>query len=146
MTKFDDTKTVKEAKQFLKDHLETGVNCPCCGQHVKLYPRALNSGLARALILMHRAPTTPEGWVDIKNVDVRGGDYAKLRYWELIEQRSSGSGVWRVTLKGVKFVSDQGRVPKTVFVYNGRVRAFSDDTINIRQALGKAFSYEELMR
>jgi hypothetical protein len=142
----------ESAKEFLRANYEKGCRCPACDQHVKLYKRGLNAGMARALILISRGPKIDaNGWVDIKSIDVRGGDYAKLRYWELIEQRPNedqkkkDSGIWRVTQKGLKFISDQIRVPSHAHVYNDRVRGWSDNDVNIRQVLGKAFDYSQLM-
>lgn len=134
----------EDIKQFLLDNYEKGCECPACGQNVRLYKRPLNAAMARALILISKAPKANDaGWVDIKSVDVRGGDYAKLRYWELLE--AGEPGLWRVTQKGLKFISDQIRVPSHAHVYNDRVRGWSDEDVNIRQALGEAHDYTQLM-
>ena len=142
----------EDTKAFLRANYEKGCRCPACDQHVKLYKRPLGAGMARSLILISKGPKIgASGWVDIKSIDVRGGDYAKLRYWGLLEQRPNAdpktkdSGVWRVTQKGLKFINDQIRVPSHAHVYNDKVRAFSDVDVNIRQALGKAFDYSQLM-
>jgi hypothetical protein len=142
----------EDTKAFLRANYEKGCRCPACDQHVKLYKRPLGAGMARSLILISKGPKIDAGgWVDIKSIDVRGGDYAKLRYWGLIEQRANDdekkkdSGLWRVTQKGLKFINDQVRVPSHAHVYNDKVRAFSDVDVNIRQALGKSFDYSELM-
>ena len=42
--------TIKEAKEHLRNNFEEGIDCPCCGQFVKLYKRKLNSGMAATLI------------------------------------------------------------------------------------------------
>ncbi len=82
-----------------------------------------------------------------------GGDSAKLAYWRLIEtlegEREDGStriGYHRITDKGVAFVEGRIRVPKHVFIYDGNHLGFSDETLDIREALGHAFDYGELMR
>lgn len=141
--------SIAEAKQFLRENIEEGCKCPCCGQEVKLYKRVLNAQMAWFLIALHRAPRLDGNWVDIKALDVRGGDYAKTRYWGLVEVKDDptkrSSGLWRLTQKGLKFVHDQVRVPRHVLVYNGECRGFSDQDIGIRQALGAGFDYSELM-
>ena len=137
--------TIKEGRAFLKQHLRDGCKCPCCGQEVKLYRRALSVAMARFLIALYRAPSLDDNWVDIKNLDVRGGDYAKTRYWGLVEIRDDSSGLWRLTQKGLKFVHDQVRVPRHALVYDGKCTGFSDQDIGIRQALGAGYDYTELM-
>ena len=46
----------EDTKRFLRANYEKGCRCPACDQHVKLYKRALSSGMARALILISRGP------------------------------------------------------------------------------------------
>ena len=44
------------------------------------------------------------------------------------------------------FVSGKMSVKSHVHIYNNIVMGFSDTTITIREALGKKFDYQELMR
>ncbi len=104
------TTTLKQAKDFLRLYAEKGVRCPCCKQYVKVYRRVLGSQMARWLIWLVRTweqtdkaryGSTPrfafdrrfeEGtdvgvWVYIRQSPVRGGDYAKLIHWGLVEQK-----------------------------------------------------------
>jgi hypothetical protein len=147
-------KTIKEAKDFIINHREDGVECPCCGQFCKLYKRALNSSMARFLIWIVRTVDT-ETWVDWRDAPasvVHGGDYGKLKHWDLIEnmvnhnptQRTSG--MWKPTPKGVSFVQRRIRIPKQVFIYDNTVIGFSKENVDIVSALGKKFNYQELMR
>jgi hypothetical protein len=104
--------------------------------------------MARALIAMTHMPKSAEGWVDVKSLPVRGGDYAKLRYWGLIEPRvveGKMTGYWRLTVKGTRFVADRERVPKYARVYDGKLRALEGEEISIRQSLGNRFNYDKLM-
>lgn len=144
--------SISEAKEFLRENFEKGCKCPACDQFVKLYKRNLSANMARAIILISRAPTINQnGWVDIRSVDLRNGDYARLRFWGLIEQRKNqdtkkkDSGIWRVTHEGMKFINDQIRVPSHVYVYDNKIIKWSDELVNIRQALKKSFDYNKLM-
>ena len=46
--------TIAEAKQYLRKNFKEGTVCPCCDKYVKAYKRKLNSGIARALIIMYK--------------------------------------------------------------------------------------------
>ena len=132
-----------DTKQWLKENYEgTGCKCPACGKHVQLKDRKISSAMAKALITISKH----QGEVNISELkEIRGGDYAKLRYWSLIEEVRPGR--WKITHKGRQFVHDKVRVPKVVWVYNNRVRRFNEEeTINIREALGKPSLYQELMK
>jgi len=147
----DSQATLKQIKDFLRAHIDEGCKCPGCGQEVKKYRRVLGVQMARFLIALYRAPKLPDGWIDIRTLDVRGGDYAKTLYWGLVELRGNvdpkkrKSGFWRLTPKGLLFIHDQVRVPKYALVYNHRCLGFSNQDTGIRQALGQKFSYEKLM-
>jgi hypothetical protein len=144
--------TIKEGREFLRRKRHEGATCPCCEQHVQVYRRSINAGMAFALILLSRKPSSDSGWIDIRAVDgLRGGDYAKLRHWGLLEQRPNTdpkkkwSGLWRLTQLGRQFVHDQARVQRYAHVYNGRVLTFSGEDVSIRRCLGRKFDYEELV-
>lgn len=48
--------TLEQAKQLLRDAVKIGeaIECPCCKQMVKIYKRKLNSGMAKALLLIYK--------------------------------------------------------------------------------------------
>lgn len=143
-------------QDWLRDNIEPGVDCPCCGQLVKLYPRPIHKTMARGLIMMYRAAPVGE-WVYMPDVlrplgRSRGGDEAKLAYWGLIEHddgvREDGSkrtGWWRVTEKGRLFVRGAVSVPKFARVFNGRCLRFDGEQVHIWDALQSLFDYNELM-
>jgi hypothetical protein len=160
------TTTVVEAKAWLKAHARKGVRCPACRQFVKIYRRALGSQMARWLIWLVRTweqaglarnRTALDPWIDIRRSPVRGGDYAKLAHWGLIEHKPNtekkdngakdtrDSGMWRPTFKGLDFVQRRVTVPSHIFLYDN-IRIGEETTlITIEQALGKRYSYAELM-
>lgn len=148
--------SLEEAKKCLLSNLDEGTTCPCCGQHAQRYRRKLNADMAKALIQIYKAWMAAGGgntWIDIKSVDVRGGDYGKLAHWGLLEHRPSEgtvfkwSGHWRLSSRGVSFVKNGLTVPSHVYVYNGKLQSVdTSETTTIKLALGSKFNYEELMR
>jgi hypothetical protein len=72
-------------------------------------------------------------------------DFAKLRYWELIEAAPAGAfgegksvaGRWRVTPRGMKFLNNMIRVPRAVRIYNGHFCGFvdADDLVGVHDVL-----------
>jgi len=156
-----DLRTLEEARQYLHDNIREGLNCPCCGQIARVYRRKLNRIMAQSLVAFYRHATRKAGpkrrevWFHALEVltqeapEVRGsGDYAKLRYWGLIETGPAG-GVFCLTRLGVEFVQGRCRVPRYVHVFNDNVVQVKDDDpeppIDVREALGEGFDLKELM-
>jgi hypothetical protein len=148
--------TIESAQDYLEALADDGVECPCCGQNVKLYRRKLYTTIARQLIMLwHARNNDADGWVHASQLNIvrsGGGDLAKARYWGLVEaadkrtREENSSGLWRITDRGIDFVERRWRARKYVLLYNGRVVGFDGEKITIVDALGDAFSYQELMR
>jgi hypothetical protein len=148
--------TVGEAQDYCEAIAEEGAACPCCGQNVKLYRRKLYSTPARQLIMLYHARDNDcDGWLHIGELNAiisGGGDLAKLRHWRLVEAADertpveNSAGLWRITDDGVAFVEMRRRVHKYVLLFDGRVIGFAGDEITIRDALGTAFDYAELLQ
>ncbi len=154
--------TVAQAKVWLREHTKKGAECPCCRQRVQFYRRTLTSAMAHALIVIERHFRTNQDWLHVpKHLTAvgakeasRGGDYAKLRDWDLIEPRpgerddsSTRTGFWKITSKGVAFVRGEIRVPKIIEIYNQHPTGndVGPGTISIQEALGTDFDYAKLM-
>lgn len=140
------------AREWLRDRVDKGAKCPCCGQFAKVYRRKITSPMARVLIAMYRHD--PTGWVYLPELGLSRGDEAKMRYWGLVEPmpdsvRKDGSsrvGIWRLTALGRLWVQNSARVPKYVRIYDGRCLGFDDSEMaSIVDALGTRFNYSELM-
>jgi len=153
--------SVEVARTWLHLSLADGAYCPCCGQLAKLYRRKLNATMSLVLVLLYRRfKEDPElEWLHVptflngKGVAARGGDWAKLTHWGVLEalQRSrdneaAGVGYYRVTDKGRSFVEIRSSLPSAAFLYDGRVQGFSEDMVTIVETLEKRFDYTELMR
>lgn len=147
---------------FFEEARRKGAACPCCGRFGKVYKRKIHSGMAAVLVLMYRfqhlgfthvhtlinATTSPAVAAAIR------GDFAKLRYWGLLEEGfetdSRGhkryNGMWRITGQGASFVEGSIALPRYVWVYNGTSLGFHGEPITVYDALGDKFSYRELMQ
>jgi len=145
--------TVGEAKDFLHNHWEDGCKCPACSQYVKLYKRKITSAMAYGLVLLynHIKETKPrpvhiEDFFKEKNCpsSVRG-DFAKLRWWGLIDRHDEKPGFYSLTPKGQFFVNGTVEVPRYCMIFNNKCYGFSNERTDIDRALGDEFSYSELM-
>lgn len=160
--KFDPkTTTLAVAQTILMDHAKAGAICPCCRQLVKLYHRPITGAMAYVLILLHRHFLKAPGWLHVPKYltdmskmgsAVRGGDWAKLRYWGLLEEKpedrkdeSNRAGFYRMTEKGHQFAKGEIKVAKAVLLYNDRFLGFAPGEVSIQDCLGKEFSYVDLM-
>lgn len=146
-------KTIDEAKTYLRENWEKGVDCPCCGQLVKRYQYPINSSIATTLISMFQLHYAGHNWVHV-NTQIRptsGGYFSLAQKWGLIvgdkndDSKKRVSGRWALTQKGIDFVTGKILVPKYVYSYDKRTLDFSDEHITIQEALGKEFDYTELM-
>ena len=154
-------KTIQQAKEELRGAWREGIDCPCCGQFVKLYRRKVTSSMARGLISVYHYFERPnaEEWLHVPGFlksSTLCGDFSKLRHWELVElqpfqEREDGSkraGYYRITEVGREYVRGEILIDKYRYEYNGQVRKVTDaDTTqaSIKDALGSKFDYRELM-
>lgn len=150
--------TLVEAKKHLRDNWEKGTDCPCCGQHVKLYSRPMHYMMVAGLIQLYNLDKKKPGYYHVSELSIGQtytsiGDFAKLKYWGLIEQKPKDpkenkrtSGYWRITQRGVQFVLGQRTEHERVLIFNKKNLGLTGDKIDIKQALGGRFNYNELMK
>lgn len=150
----DDTWTLGATKDWLRDLVDEGARCPCCGQHAKVYKRSIHASMAVGLLHMYRAGPAHHPYSLREHVpaSLGRGDVAKLRYWGLLvpaELPTHGSrreGDYMVTRNGLLWLRDALAVPKYVRVYDSeRLGEPFGEPWGIRDALGEKFDYEELM-
>jgi len=94
-------------------------------------------------------------WVELARAPkwvLRSKSMATLHHWELLENKPKkddedkrSSGFWRLTQKGRDFLRHKITVPKHAFVFDTKLIKFSREHTSVVTALGKKFSYEELM-
>lgn len=157
------TTTLAQAQQAMLSSVKAGnpVTCPCCKQLVMLYERPITSSMAKVLILLHRHFKNHADWLHVPGylsemnkigAAVRGGDWSKLRYWALIEEKpevrgdgSKRAGFYKMTDLGHQFARGEAKVSKTAKIYNGRFLGFGDGQVSIQDCLGTEFNYDQLM-
>lgn len=148
---------IEEAKQYLRDNWEDGIECPCCHQNVKLYKRKINTGMCLFLIELYKLNQQEQKSYfagDILN-NIKSGtkslDYSVMKWWGLIiseknyDETKKRSGYWILTEKGHNFIDGIISIPEKVLLYNNKRIGFGEDFITIKKALGNKFNYKELM-
>lgn len=145
-----DDSTVAESKAWLEENRHDGVDCPSCGELVKVYRYNVDSAMARTLILMYRAGGV-ESFVHTPSLPGDTHKASQLKWWGFVEEerilRPDGgrAGFWRVTEAGERWVNG-GLAPKHAFVFNGKAIEMSEDvSVTINDALGKKFNFMNLM-
>jgi hypothetical protein len=134
-------------------HAPNHDDCPYCSQRVASYRRSIGSTMSRFLIWLEKHDRrSPGQWVDVRKAPVRGGDYAKLALWGLIEQHPTDgvdnagrSGLWRVTALGSSFANNFVTVEKYAIVFLGEPQRFEGPHVSIIDTLGAQFDYQELI-
>tara|TARA_Y100000310_G_C20386905_1_gene670870 strand:+ start:274 stop:735 length:462 start_codon:yes stop_codon:yes gene_type:complete len=146
---------LSEARKELRDNLDDGIRCPCCDKYARRYRRRFNSTMARSLIWLVRASKNPPMFVDVPKYGprelVRSNQLPTVRWWGMVEREESGnpdlkhSGLWRPTIAGISFAMCERMVESTAVTYDGELEALEGELISIDDALGKKFSYAEIM-
>jgi hypothetical protein len=140
--------TLAEGREFVVQQRGDGCVCPCCDQHAKTYRRAITTEMAEILVNLVLAYHESNNWVPARQLEARGGDYAKLTHWGLIEFEqpklgsSRSAGGMRPTKRGLLFALDRLKVPSHVLLYNNEVVGFDGEQIGIGEVHG--FNYAEV--
>lgn len=148
-----DFETLEEAKQYLRDNWEAGVDCPCCKRFVKRYKVKLNSAMSIFLVNLYKHSLTSSEPSHISNLvgNKVSMSYGWLRYWGLAENvkntdpAKKGSGYWTITEEGKQFASGKTKVPSHAYFYDGKCYGHTGELVDIKDTLGTKFNYEELM-
>ena len=150
---------IKKVKSQTFELAKIGTDCPVCTRRVQIYDRNIHSTTAAMLIRLHRLGPGFHHLGDFLSPDGRkipkglsgGPDFAKLRFWGLIESmphipnEKKNSGFWQITEKGKAFVLCQITVLKYVSTYSNKVLGFWGPPVTIKDCLGTKFNYLELM-
>lgn len=158
-----DMMTVAEARVIVMERRwdKEGLRCPCCEQQAKVYKRSITGSMAKVLCVMywrgkdkvHHLPTLFRENAAMLGTAGQGGDWAKLRFWKLLERleedRGDGSkrcGLAWLTEAGVNFVHDRLRVAKYAYVYDDECIGYDGDKmVGITDVLPKKFNYQAIL-
>lgn len=158
MTTPTDDWTLGATRDWLRAHADHGTTCPCCTQFTKVYRRKMTSVSARTMITMyalygHDWANVPALMRDRLPDIAHQGGYATLgQHWGLIEEspdeRADGgrAGWWRLTDRGMWFVTERLMVPKYARLFDARCLGYAGDPVSIGDVLGDGFDLDDLMR
>ncbi len=144
-----------EVKIYLDENFKEGSRCPACGRVVKLYNRGFNISMAYGLFLiyfLHQKKGFHKGIkmndeIAALEIPANNIEYSKLRYWDLIQETDGNNnghlGNWKITKKGVNFVTGKITIPQIAIVYNTKVLGFSEDHIYITQFRRENYKHHE---
>lgn len=148
-----------EVREWIAQNVNKGVECPACYRFAKVYRRKLNRGMVSAILWFYRHAKQGE-WVQIgalsekDRLDLHHWEYAKLRYWGILEeakseQQKNSVTCWRLTPNGRLFAEGGAAVPKYVYVYDSEIAPWPSsepvELITIDEALAEHFDLDELM-
>jgi hypothetical protein len=145
-----DSLTVAQAQALIALHSHEGSQCPCCGQRVQLYERRTTSDQAAWLIRLVRLHEEHDRSIYYSDVDIGleqilrlGGRYSRLQHAGLIV--SPARGYWIPTDLGVAFAAGRASIPRSIYLYDGRLIAVSEERVTVSDCLSDHFSYEDLL-
>ena len=148
---FTDDMTLGEARALMSEAIFDGQVCPCCTRMAKVYKRTIYKGMIESLVGLYQNNGTDE-FVHWSVYSPGHGDFAKLRYWDLIEEsdqiRKDGgkAGYWKITDEGKSFLRGKTKIPKHALIYDGDLIGLdSTETISIVDAAGEDFDLSVLM-
>jgi len=146
------------------EYVAYGAVCPVCLQPANSYERQINSNGARALVLWwhhyrdfeyHKLTEFYEEFPTATKQLSRGGEWAKLLLWDVIEERPvkpgenrKNSGWYRITEDGARWVLREIIIERYCYTYVGlKVLGWDrEQYVNIDAALSKKFSYKDLLQ
>jgi hypothetical protein len=111
--------------------------------------------MATALMWLTRMYERTGDWVDVQQKGtrtvLRGNTHGKLRHWGLVERQPCGrdkyrSGIYRPTLRGMRFAHGELSVTKYLWIYNDTVVRAEGGLISIRECFPLRFDFAELMQ
>lgn len=144
--------TLSEAQNYVNERKHDGVICPCCTQLYKVWRKKPISTAIAALCKLVQLQSIKEDYYHLDNFNIvpKDRNFSQLINWGLMTPMQSddltkrSSGYWKATDKGKEFVQQKIAIPKYVFTLNNKVIGFSEQQINVQDALSKKFSYTEL--
>lgn len=134
--------------------------CPCCERRARINKLKIHSTLAAMLMNLAKVSNAIAGdlrsWVHIEHFRLSyassGNDFCICKHWGIVETRAAepeedknGSGYYRLTALGEKFVTGEARIAKYAYTFDNRALKFSDETVDIVDSLNNKFSFSELL-
>lgn len=104
-------------------------DCACCKSHIQSYKRSISSSQVYWMFALYKLSKGTTKYVDFKRVGYylfeklgrNASDYTTLTYWDLIEVDPDALGFYRLTPKGKDFIEGKIKVPKDIYLTNGKM-------------------------
>lgn len=151
---FEQEYLAKIRKDYLKVLEGKGGDCPCCKRHGKYNGYSITKTDARFLVWIF-TNGDKDGWVHTPTQAPReflqAKSFTNLRYWALIEnypndnKKIKGSGLWRITKKGIKYMQGEMQLPKKAFVFDRTLMGFSEKQVYFKECFKENFDLEQVM-
>lgn len=143
---------LKKFKHYIAINALKGVDCPCCAQKVKIQERkymfkdalcllelVANTKLGEAIHVSDLCKLSP-----IFAENCRGGSFFKTRFFGVIEE-GEGSGTWKYTEKGLKFLQGECEISPTIRTYNRKFIGKDKEELSIFDLKGGEQLYLKLV-
>ena len=162
-TIYDETTTIAEAREQLRQNADDGTTCPCCRRYYRAYRRSITRSQVLFLLALYKEArrlaikidhatgerrglsTLPINARAIQGQYMRGGDYAKLAYWVLITPIADMPGHWSITPLGIRWLSGYVSVRRYAHVLDGNVLHHSGPNWSVDDAYRAPFNLAELL-
>jgi len=118
--------------------------CPTCKRKAVEHQHSLTKVLANAI--WDFAKQTKGKSTRLKSLGwnrTRWQNFSKLKYWDLIAQDNPKSGEWRITHKGVLFVTGGLAIPKSVWTWADQVVEYGGEKLFLRDVWGQMPDYQD---
>ncbi len=148
--------TLQAARAALFGNLDQGGVCPCCDKPYRKYKRTI---IRRSLATLRNYDDAidddnPKGWAHVTKDNMLPGksgssDFAKFLHWGFIERKPNAdptktvSGVYRITVKGRRWLRGEFKVHKSYIEYRNVVLQWLGDMVDPRDIVAD-FDYREL--
>jgi hypothetical protein len=152
---FDDDFLQRLRKDYLKVLQGKGGNCPCCDRTGKYNAFSITKKNAQALIWIYYNGDE-HGWVNTANNAprdfMRAKTFSNMRYWGLIEpypnddKEKRGSGYWRITNKGIKYLKGEMPLPYKAYIYNRTLMGYGEKEVFFTECFKEYFKLDETRR
>ena len=119
--------------------------CSTCGAKLVEYKHGLSRVLCKtlAVVATQFGDTKPHQIKDMRLNYNQRCNFQKLKYWHLIKKIGDAEGkgrTWAITDNGMRFISGEIEMPKSVWTFRGEPVRYSDETIFITD-VSKGWKY-----
>lgn len=106
--------------------------CECCNQKMQVYRRSVRKNMIQGLVIL--LDGVARKTVDLGLSAGARSDFTTLRFFGLIyRDLNQDRYEWRITQKGKLFLQGKIKIPKYIYVFNNKVKKWSEEEVWINQ-------------